>query len=177
MPLAIGLLAASAASAVPVNDDIDAAIALPVTAGSLIGTTVEATPTAGLPTFANGIDNEVWYSFVGTGGSLTFDTLSPITDFDTQILIYSGHDGVSVSSLSLEVENDDAAGTFQSRVTLNSAAGVAYLLAVDGFAGEEGTFELSFPDTGAVTCEVALPGALALLLSALGLAAGLRRLA
>lgn len=44
-----GLVAATAASAVPVNDEIDDAIALPGAAGSLIGTTVDATPIFGLP--------------------------------------------------------------------------------------------------------------------------------
>lgn len=103
--------------------------------------------------------NAVWYSVMGNGFDIQVDTCSINTNFDTKINVYTGNCGDQGNMVCVG-GNDDAAGsppecelgssgTFKlSRVGWTSVVGVEYLIAVSGFSGSTGDFELT------LDCEV-----------------------
>jgi hypothetical protein len=107
-----------------------------------VGATNDAFPTCNTSgILATGAPN-VWYSFVGTGQTVTVSTCAN-TNFDSEIGIFSG----SCGSLVCVAGNDnDACGTSDETVTFNSFAGTNYFIMVQGHAGSTGTFTLD------VTC-------------------------
>lgn len=106
------------------------------------GTSVDATfnavtdTTCDFPT--EGIDETVWYTFTGTGSDATVDI--PSASFDTQILIYSGNCG----ALTCVVGDDDSGVGSLSQATFPTVAGTDYFVLVKGFAGTNGTFDITF---------------------------------
>jgi len=88
----------------------------------------------------------VWYSIVGTGGSITLSTCGGTTNYDTQIGVYSG----SCAALTCVAGNNNACGR-QSTVTFNSTFGTTYYIWVTGVIDARGTFSLS------VTCALVAP--------------------
>jgi hypothetical protein len=138
----------------PVN--FGCSFALPITCGN----TVVGDTTFSVPDNSTGFcgdffeDNSpgVWYRLVGTGGDITLSTCSPISNFDTQIAVFSG----DCNNLICIDGNDDADGglcdaidDLLSVVTFPSVLGESYFIYVTGFDSFElGTFELS------VSCDV-----------------------
>jgi hypothetical protein len=127
-------------SGAPANNAFAAATPLADASGSTGGSTAGASKEPGEPAHAgNAGGRSVWYVWtapananvtVHTGGS----------EIDTLLAVYTG---TAVDSLALVAENDDAAdGT--SSVAFAATAGTAYRIAVDGFAGEQGTFSLAW---------------------------------
>ena len=108
--------------------------------GSNLGATATGDPTAACTTpIRNG---GVFYSIVGTGGSMTVTTCNPITDFDTQLFVFSGTCGTYVCVGG----NDDAIpnSVTCSSVTFTSQYGVTYRVLVNGYlTTDTGTFGLS----------------------------------
>ncbi|HXH19331.1 MAG TPA: cohesin domain-containing protein, partial [Chitinophagales bacterium] len=132
---------------VPSNDDCANAIAMQC-GDTLLGTTTNATVDA--VGFCNDINNNpisasapgVWYSFTGTGATVTVSLCHPGTTYDSKLTVVSG----TCQTFSCVLANDDFCG-LQSQVTFNSTPGTNYLIYVHGFGTETGDFEIS------LTCE------------------------
>ena len=89
----------------------------------------------------------VWYSIVGTGGDITFDTCGLGTNYDSVLYVYSG----SCTDLTCVVANDDnpvcsVDGIYstKSSVTWTSEMGTTYYVLVKGWLFRSGEFELSW---------------------------------
>ncbi|MBC7771787.1 MAG: hypothetical protein H7210_04785 [Pyrinomonadaceae bacterium] len=102
----------------------------------------------------------VWYSFSGTGNTMTVDLCSSAF-YDTRMELYCG----DCSNLVCIDSNDDVCG-MQSGVSLCTAVGRTYYVLVHGYDGEQGEFDISVSDdtvqcSGASTCTpctgIALP--------------------
>ena len=97
------VLAAYATPAPPANDECAGAVVLtsnPTTCTPLSGTTLGATATAGVTacsaTTPGTADDDVWFSFVATGGAGTF-TVQGASGFDAVLQLYSGACGTLTS--------------------------------------------------------------------------------
>ncbi len=128
--------------AVPPNDDCSNAILIEC-GETLFGTTVDATPTAvglcGTSATAPG----VFYSFVGTGQSITVSLCGGGTDYDTKLGVFEG----DCQNLICVGGNDDFCG-LASEVTFQSVNGVEYFFYVHGFGSAVGNFEISITCSG-----------------------------
>ncbi|NOT01967.1 MAG: hypothetical protein HOP29_15235 [Phycisphaerales bacterium] len=138
-------------AAPPANDDCAApeAVAIP---SSTMGTTVEATPEAGLVsgcgTSGSTTGDGVWYTLVGNGNMLTLTTCNAFSDAnheDTKIGVYTG--ACPPASLTCVTGNDDGCAGFNgflSTATFCSTMGVPYRINVRDFnaALANGGFQL-----------------------------------
>jgi hypothetical protein len=130
----------------PPNDDCANAITL-VAGVNQTESTVSATENSpvGLPA-CGGADLTgvnwagVWYTFVGNGGDATLSTDNPSTNFDTEIMVYTG----SCGAFTCVGGDDDGGSGLTSRLTFTTTPGTTYLVFVDGNTGDKGTFVLSF---------------------------------
>lgn len=148
----------------PANDLCANAVALDVpssTLGSNVGALADpdALP-CGVPNSGRG----VWYSFTGTGTTVTATTCSPNTTMNTRLLVNCG----GCDNLFCVGGNDDdfvctAPGYSprgrRSTVSFCTTAGMTYWIVVASGAGAEGAFELilsedGVPCGGAAQCEV-----------------------
>ncbi|MFH1320785.1 MAG: T9SS type A sorting domain-containing protein, partial [Bacteroidota bacterium] len=133
----------------PANDECTNAIAVACDT-TISGTTTFATldtasADCGLATVtAPG----VWYSFIGTGESVTASTCDSAT-YDTKIGIYDG----SCGSLNCIDGNDDGAGCsgYTSEITFFSVAGTTYYILIHGYSTGTGDFDLT------ITCTPCAP--------------------
>jgi hypothetical protein len=105
----------------------------------LYGSTSEAAPDpeaplCGDPDTAPG----VWYELIGTGGDMTVDTCSPLTDYDSRISVYTGD---CPRGLTCVAHSDNACG-LQASATWSSQAGETYLILVHGSGQQTGNFKL-----------------------------------
>ncbi len=124
----------------PANDDC--ASAIPVSGGSIGGTTVNATNDGAGTCGASSTSPDVWYLYIASAdGTLTADTCG--SGYDTVLGIWSDCPG----SGSEIVCNDDSCG-LQSQVTPTVSEGVTYYIRVSGFAGATGTFTLTIAEPG-----------------------------
>jgi len=125
----------------PVNDDCTGAI--PVDCGSVtFGSTIDATIDDTFVGCDTGITSPgVWYSLVGTGGTVTVDTCGGGTNYDTKLHAYRGPCDDS-ACLAGNDDSDDCTD-FRSKVSFHTEAGVGYLILVSGFGGDAGDFELN----------------------------------
>ncbi|MGH2444649.1 MAG: hypothetical protein ACRDGD_01200 [Candidatus Limnocylindria bacterium] len=78
------------------------------------------------------IGHTAWWSFEGTGGQVTIDTVG--SDFDTVLGVYS-------ASLD-HLDCVDDVDSLQARITVDTVAGITYLVQVGGLGGESGALEL-----------------------------------
>ncbi|WP_269525997.1 S8 family serine peptidase [Coraliomargarita parva] len=87
----------------------------------------------------------VWWEWTAaTTGTATITTEG--SAYDTTLAIY---DGDALASLSLIAENDDQnLFSLQSAVSFPAVAGQAYLIQVDGYEGEAGAIQLTYPVAG-----------------------------
>lgn len=145
----LALFAVNTALAQPANDECSDAIALvcgDVVTGSNLGADTEDLPQCGM-IFPG---QTVWYTITGTGGDITASTCSGLTDFDTQLGVFSGSCGdftcVAGNNNTLDCDNPRF-----STVTWASEAGTTYYIVVAGVLGADGDFELS------VDCEEVAP--------------------
>jgi alpha-tubulin suppressor-like RCC1 family protein len=82
--------------------------------------------------------NSVWYTWEApANGIATLDTEG--STFDTLLAVYQG---TLLTNLIKVAADDDRGGYFASRVRFNALAGQLYQIAVDGYAGDKGTFTL-----------------------------------
>jgi len=129
----------------PANDHFTNATVLVGNVGTVLGTTTGATQEPGEPNhwpFAI-TTNSVWFEWTAQADGLTvFDTDGSPSSSDTVLAVYTG---TNLTGLTL-IDNDDDGGStvFASRVAFNSAAGVTYRIAVDGWNGANGPFRLNW---------------------------------
>ena len=90
----------------------------------------------------------LWFTFQGTGDSVTVTTCLPGTDFDTYLSVYEGTCGslicVAGNDDQSEPDYDDLCPVVfsASTVTLNTAQATTYFVLVSGVFGESGDFEV-----------------------------------
>jgi hypothetical protein len=80
-----------------------------------------------------------WWTFVGTGGPVTVDTAG--SNFDTVLAVYTGSPG-SFTQIACVDDVFDPAFSLQSRVTIDTVAGVTYSVQAGGFGGSTGRLQL-----------------------------------
>ena len=98
----------------------------------------------------------VWFAWTAPStGIATFDTCT--SGFDSTLAAYTGS---AVSSLTKIVGNDDgcSGGSKGSRVSFGAASGTNYLISVDGFDVETGTFTLQWSLAAGFQLNVATVG-------------------
>tara|TARA_B100000809_G_scaffold172593_1_gene169864 strand:+ start:614 stop:2215 length:1602 start_codon:yes stop_codon:yes gene_type:complete len=124
----------------PPNDSCATAIVLTCGAthtNNTILATDEDAPTA--CSGGGGTSKGVWYSFIGTGQSVTISTDASATNFDTEINIYEG----TCTSLTCIAGDDDSGSGTTSEHTFTTTNAVEYFVYVDGKGAAEGQFEIS----------------------------------
>jgi hypothetical protein len=136
--------------AAPTNDECSGAIALGALPTSINFDTTQATDDIGVPCgVASGPWSNLWYSVMGTGGTITLTTCTAGTTHpDTKISVFCG----DCNSLTCVTGNDDSCGSgnpFNSTVSFCSQPGVQYLITVGGFApGQVGVVQLDASSAG-----------------------------
>jgi hypothetical protein len=129
----------------PQNDDFENAAILKGSPVTATGSNVAATKQTGEPNHAGQPANDsIWWKWTpGIGGPVTIDTSG--SSFDTVLEVYTGS---TLSNLNSIAENDDAPdGGDTSQVNFTAIAGIPYLIAVDGFAGDSGSVQLNISGT------------------------------
>jgi hypothetical protein len=123
----------------PTNDKFVDCRAITGAIGEVTGHNMGATKEQGEIAHAGNIGgHSVWYCWTApTSGVCTFDTIA--SDFDTLLGIYTGS---AVNSLTMVANDDNGGGNDKSRASFNAVAGTSYKIAVDGFAGANGTIGL-----------------------------------
>jgi subtilisin family serine protease len=129
---------------VPLNDDFANRTVLAGGRSSTTGSNVFSSSESGEPRNPFGAGGKsVWWSWTAQNAGSTTITTSG-SNFDTTLAVYTG---VALNNLSLVTSNDDSNG-LQSSVTFTAIQGQIYAIQVDGYAGEEGSIVLSYPDPG-----------------------------
>jgi hypothetical protein len=86
----------------------------------------------------------VWYRWTAPeDGAVRADTCG--SDFDTVLAVYRGS---AIDALTPRASDDESCGS-QSRVRFTARGGTTYWIAVDGYAGQEGTIELELRPSNA----------------------------
>ncbi len=130
----------------PSNDNFASPIEISGISGSKTGSNVGATleSAEAMPSARSLATKSVWYKWTAqTTGIVTVDTIG--SEFDTILGIYTGE---SVSALTEKASNDDIErGVLDSRVTFTADAGTTYRIAVYGYNGTSGSFNLNWKQT------------------------------
>lgn len=129
---------------VPLNDDFADRIVLSGGTTSTNGSNVFSSSEPGEPRNPFGAGGKsVWWAWTAQkSGPATITTSG--SSFDTTLAVYLGD---QLNNLSLVASNDDSEGLLSS-VTFSAIEGQVYAIQVDGYAGEEGTVYLNYPDPG-----------------------------
>jgi hypothetical protein len=143
---ALTIAPSSALASPPVNDDFANAHDLDGgSTASASGTNLDAGAEPGEPDH-DGVPAmaSVWYRWTAPAdGTVKVDTCS--SDFDTVLAVYTGS---AIDTLTSVASNDDTCD-LQSRVRFNATAGTTYLIAVDGYGGQEGAIALELRPSNA----------------------------
>ena len=127
----------------PANDDFADAFPIAEAYGGTNSYTIGASKEPGEPAHAFDVGgHSVWYRWVAPmSGPVEFNTAG--STFDTTLAIYTGN---SLTNLSFIAANDDdtAAGLHTSRLSFDAEAGVTYRIAIDGYGGDFGNFNLNW---------------------------------
>lgn len=116
----------------PTNDDFDAAEVIPALPFTDAISTTDATPAEDDPPNCFGGGPTVWYEFTPTEDTrITANTFG--SNYDTGLSVYTGTRGDLT-----EIACNDDAGSLQSAVTFDAAAGVTYFFMVGAFGGGPG---------------------------------------
>jgi hypothetical protein len=119
----------------PANDDFADAVELTGDTGSVDGTNVGASREAGEPEY---LGNSVWYRWTApSNGWATFETCG--VDFDSVLTVFTGSQLADLR----EIAWSDDCG-YSSRATFEVTAGVTYSIALFGYDGAEGEFQLAW---------------------------------
>ena len=127
----------------PANDDCANAIAIVVNDPAISGDNTNSTADGASPAcwWGSGVATDIWYSFDYTGGSVTIETFENGGMDDTQIAVYDACGGNELGC------NDDVGfPNLMSILTLDCTtltAGNTYFLQVNGYNGQEGSFDIS----------------------------------
>lgn len=155
----------------PVNDDCQASIEVDNLLGGAVGeaqfssvfTNVDASavndPSTGFSCFGEpdgsgsspSVESSVWFTFVGDGATYIIETgdcngtaTNYIEDGDTQMAIYSGLCAFPTFVACNEDSENATEGNYFAGMELETVAGRDYFIMIDGFAGLQGEFCLSF---------------------------------
>jgi len=134
--------------AIPANDSCQNAITVAVPSDTY-GSTLLATPDttevcAGYSQYAN----SVWYKVIGTGNTITATLCDPVTDYDTELLVWCNSCDYPICVTSNDDDPNCTNSTLQSTVTWCSEQGTEYLVLVGGFSTSSGSFMLHVYDDG-----------------------------
>jgi uncharacterized repeat protein (TIGR02543 family) len=134
--LTLGMGENMAMAAAPANDNFDAAIAISGPAGSIAGTTVDATAQPPLEPYHSftAPHHSIWYKWIAPSAApIAIDTSR--SSFDTVLAIYFDDIGDGLITLVRVVQNDDEIeGTIlTSKVRFIPTAGKTYYIAIDGY--------------------------------------------
>ena len=135
----------SASAAAPANDNYANAVALEGPAGTVSGTTIDATSEPGEPCAIEvwGCGPSVWYTWqtaATTPTLVSFDTCN--VAYDSTLQVFTGN---SLATLQVVAEDDGACG-LGSQVLFAAAPGTTYSIRVGGFGLNRGTFQLQHPE-------------------------------
>jgi hypothetical protein len=93
-----------------------------------------------------------WYTFEGTGNSMTLSLCNKGTDYDTILNLYCSLKAGDCSDLGCVTADDDGCGMpgdgVPSEITFCSELGRTYYAFVQGWNGSTGNFEISLADVG-----------------------------
>jgi len=144
----MGMLQLSWGDNKPANDNFVNAETVAGSAGYVYGRNTYATNETGEPGIIDGQarSQSVWYKWISVeseNGSMTFDTKG--SDYDTVLGVYTGS---AVGTLTLVAGNNDdpAATSGESKVTINQSVGSTYYILVDGAVNETGNIQLNWSD-------------------------------
>lgn len=90
----------------------------------------------------DGLNRGVWYSFKGNGEEVTAKIVSSGTNFDTQLAVYAGGNCDDYDSMTCIDGSDIVSNSGGEEITFTAFAGGNYRIYVDGWNGEQGSFEL-----------------------------------
>jgi len=127
-------------SQAPANDDLANRVVLHPAWQTANGTNLLATGESGEPDHAqvSAPLHSVWWEWTPEQNeTVILDTMG--SDYDTTLAVYTGS---SLGDLQLVAQNDDYTGS-KSQVTFSATAGTTYLIAVDGYASEQGQIQLN----------------------------------
>ena len=128
------------------NDSFAAPFALqPGESGTTVSSNRFATAEVGEPAHVFGPYHSMWFEVTAPGaGRLALDTAG--SNYDTTLAVYTGSDLLTLERVA---ENDDAAGTLTSSITLSPSAATTYFVAVDGYNADTGSITLNWTFTAA----------------------------
>jgi hypothetical protein len=133
--------------AVQAGDNFAERVQLWTPSGIVAGQNFLATREAGEPNHAGKVGGKsVWYAWTAPGvGIARFRTIG--STFDTLLAAYEGSE---LALLDPVHQDEDRGGYFTSDASFNVYPGIPYQIAIDGYAGEGGTFVLNweFESTG-----------------------------
>ena len=130
----------------PPNDDFAAAQLLSGDHGSVDGSSVGATKEPSEPNHAGTAGGaSVWYRWTAPAtGTMTLDTCN--SNFDTVLAVYTGTDAAHLTAVASNDDGPPACG-LGSQVAFSVNGGTTYDIAVDGFDGDWGTFDVAWTRT------------------------------
>jgi hypothetical protein len=130
---------------VQAGDNFADRVQLPITNGIVAGHNFLATREPGEPKHADKPGGKsVWYTWTAPAvGIARFRTTG--STFDTLLAVYEGADVANLDPVS---NDEDRGGYFTSEAVFNVYPGVKYHIAIDGYAGEQGTFVLNWEFQG-----------------------------
>jgi Lysyl oxidase len=148
----------------PNNDDFTNAFPLAGTAGSVSGYNFNASKEPYEPSHAGDVGgHSIWFLWTApTNGPVNFDTHG--SDFATTLAVYTG--GVRTnttgglgqfSNVVANIVDIEGGGAITSRVGFNATNGTTYKIAIDGFGGVSGLYQLNWWMNSALTSRQ-LPG-------------------
>jgi hypothetical protein len=125
----------------PPGNDLAERVGISNAIGSVSGTNFFATSEMSEPNHAGKVGgSSVWYKWRAPfAGVATFGTRG--STFDTLLAIYRGTD---FNALTNVASDEDSGGFGTSELRYNTEEGVEYAIAIDGFAGAQGDFVLSW---------------------------------
>jgi hypothetical protein len=130
-----------ATAAPPVNDSFGQPQVLRAADGSFRGATIGATKELGEPAHAgNAGGASVWFVWTpAVTSQIVFTTEN--SSFDTLLAVYTGD---SLTGLAGVAAVDDATGVMTGQVSFPAVAGTTYRIALDGFGGKTGRYEIGW---------------------------------
>lgn len=125
----------------PANDAFAVPTVISGGTGSTSGSTENATKETGEPSHAGySGGRSVWFQWTAPAGSLaTFDTIG--SNFDTLLAVYTGN---TVNGLTPIASDDQSGGLNTSLLSFTPTAGQTYQIAIDGWSGAFGNYNLNW---------------------------------
>jgi len=125
----------------PLNDDYTDCQQLSGASGSVSGYNIGGSKENHEPTHARNIGgHSVWFCWTAPqSGPVEFNTIG--SSFDTTLGIYHGS---SIGALTEDASDNDSGGNFSSRAVFQATAGTTYHIAIDGFSGATGNYNLNW---------------------------------